>query len=75
MSDLKVETNDLFNIFGGGTEEDANEWYDAFEGFIDDLISEITDVSQPFRTHYEEECQNKYCKFQDLCGRKKKDAF
>lgn len=75
MSDLKVETNDLFNIFGGGTEEDANEWYDAFEGFIDDLISEITDVSQPFRTHYEEECQNKYCKFQDLCGRKKKDAL
>ncbi len=73
MTNLDVKENDLFKIFGGDTNDQiTNDWYDAFQEFLKNLLNEIADTQQPFRTHHETECDNSFCKFQDLCHHKKK---
>lgn len=75
MTDLNVEDNDLFKLFGGAVDDPGtNDWYDAFGEFLKNLLSEIADTRQPFRTDYAAECDDNYCKFQDLCHRKKKET-
>lgn len=67
MKDLEIPDSDLFIRFEGA---EASEWYAEFERFLKGLIDEITDIRQPFRAKtVENECDDKYCPFFNLCGR------